>query len=54
MTHPVPAYLYILQGDLTVQFADGRKQQRSTRVSSSAAQGDGTVGAMRDNVPFAF
>src|SRR5262249_25046490 len=27
MTHPVPAYLYILQGDLTVQFADGRKQQ---------------------------
>ena len=27
MTHPVPAYLYILQGDLTVQFADGRKEQ---------------------------
>jgi quercetin dioxygenase-like cupin family protein len=27
MTHPVPVYLYILQGDLTVQFADGRKEQ---------------------------
>jgi quercetin dioxygenase-like cupin family protein len=26
MTHPVPAYLYVLQGDLTVQFADGRQQ----------------------------
>lgn len=27
MTHPVPEYLYILQGGLTVQFADGRKEQ---------------------------
>ena len=26
MTHPVPAYLYVLQGNLTVQFADGRQQ----------------------------
>jgi hypothetical protein len=26
MTYPVPAYLYVLQGDLTVQFVDGRQQ----------------------------
>jgi quercetin dioxygenase-like cupin family protein len=26
MTHPVPAYLYILQGDLTVEFVDGKQQ----------------------------
>lgn len=24
MTHPVPGYLYILQGELTVEFADGK------------------------------
>ncbi len=27
MTYPVPEYLYILQGDLTIQFADDRKEQ---------------------------
>jgi len=26
MTHPVPAYLYVLQGDLTVEFVDGHRQ----------------------------
>jgi quercetin dioxygenase-like cupin family protein len=26
MTHPVPAYLYVLQGDLIVQFVDGREK----------------------------
>jgi quercetin dioxygenase-like cupin family protein len=26
MTHPVPAYLYVLQGDLTVEFIDGSKK----------------------------
>jgi quercetin dioxygenase-like cupin family protein len=26
MTHPVPAYLYVLQGDLTVEFIDGKRQ----------------------------
>jgi quercetin dioxygenase-like cupin family protein len=26
MTHPVPAYLYVLQGDLTVEFVDGKRQ----------------------------
>jgi quercetin dioxygenase-like cupin family protein len=26
MTHPVPAYLYVLQGDLTVEFIDGKKK----------------------------
>jgi quercetin dioxygenase-like cupin family protein len=26
MTHPVPAYLYVLQGDLTVEFVDGKGQ----------------------------
>lgn len=26
MTHPVPAYIYILQGDLTIQFADGTEK----------------------------
>ena len=26
MTHPVPAYLYVLKGDLTVQFADGAEK----------------------------
>ena len=26
MTHPVPAYVYILQGDLTVEFIDGKKK----------------------------
>lgn len=28
MTHPVPEFLYILEGDLTVEFADGRKEQK--------------------------
>jgi quercetin dioxygenase-like cupin family protein len=27
MTHPVPAYLYVLQGNLTVEFADGQRKQ---------------------------
>ena len=26
MIHPVPAYVYILQGDLTVEFIDGKKK----------------------------
>jgi quercetin dioxygenase-like cupin family protein len=26
MIHPVPAYVYILQGDLTVEFIDGNKK----------------------------
>jgi quercetin dioxygenase-like cupin family protein len=26
MTHPVPAYLYVLQGNLTVEFVDGKRQ----------------------------
>jgi quercetin dioxygenase-like cupin family protein len=26
MIHPVPAYLYVLQGDLTLEFVDGRRQ----------------------------
>jgi quercetin dioxygenase-like cupin family protein len=26
MTHPVPAYLYVLQGTLTVEFLDGKRQ----------------------------
>ncbi len=25
MTHPVPGYLYVLQGELTVEFEDGRR-----------------------------
>jgi len=25
MTHPVPGYVFILEGELTVEFADGRK-----------------------------
>jgi quercetin dioxygenase-like cupin family protein len=29
MTHPVPAYLYVLQGTLTVEFQDGQRQQFS-------------------------
>jgi quercetin dioxygenase-like cupin family protein len=27
MTHPVPAYLYVLEGTLTVEFADGTRHQ---------------------------
>ena len=26
MIHPVPAYLYVLQGDLTLEFVDGKRQ----------------------------
>jgi quercetin dioxygenase-like cupin family protein len=26
MTHPVPAYVYVLQGDLTVEFTDGKRK----------------------------
>ncbi len=26
MVHPVPAYLYVLQGDLTLEFIDGKRQ----------------------------
>jgi quercetin dioxygenase-like cupin family protein len=29
MTHPVPAYLYVLQGTLIVEFQDGKRQQFS-------------------------
>ena len=27
MTHPVPAYLYVLEGALTVEFEDGRQYE---------------------------
>lgn len=27
MTHPVPAYLYVLEGTLTVEFADGTRHE---------------------------
>jgi mannose-6-phosphate isomerase-like protein (cupin superfamily) len=27
MTHPVPAYLYVLEGTLTVEFEDGRQYE---------------------------
>jgi quercetin dioxygenase-like cupin family protein len=30
MTHPVPAYLYVLEGDLTVEFRDGQRQTYHT------------------------
>jgi quercetin dioxygenase-like cupin family protein len=30
MTHPVPAYLYVLEGDLTVEFIDGKRQTYHT------------------------
>jgi quercetin dioxygenase-like cupin family protein len=30
MTHPAPAYLYVLQGDLTVEFTDGKRQTYNT------------------------
>jgi quercetin dioxygenase-like cupin family protein len=33
MTHPVPGYVYILEGQLTVEFADGK------RVTFNAGQG---------------
>ena len=26
MIHPVPAYLYVLQGDLTLEFVDGKRE----------------------------
>ena len=26
MIHPVPAYIYVLQGDLTLEFVDGKRQ----------------------------
>ena len=52
MIHPVPAYVYILQGDLTVEFIDGKKKH-STRAKSSCSPGRyGTVGATKDSAHF--
>jgi quercetin dioxygenase-like cupin family protein len=54
MTHPVPAYVYVLQGDLTIEFADGRKS-KTVHEGEVALQprGRGTVDAMREKVRFA-
>ena len=47
MTHPVPAYVYILEGELTVEFAaDASCQKFKAGEGFIQARSDGTGGAM--------
>jgi quercetin dioxygenase-like cupin family protein len=39
MTLPVPVYLYVLQGDLTVEFVDGKGQTLVARPMSTLRSG---------------
>ena len=52
MTHPVPAYLYVLEGGLTVEFIDGKRRsyhvgqaflQSQTQWHRGVNEGEGAV-----------
>jgi quercetin dioxygenase-like cupin family protein len=54
MTHPVPAYLYVLQGDLTVEFVDGKRQTFHTGQALLQSQTKWHRGRNDGQVPVRF
>ena len=55
MVHPVPAYLYVLQGDLTLEFVDGKRQTFHTGAIPPAVANKMAPRAKRwPNSRFAF
>ena len=54
MTHPVPAYLYILQGDLTLEFADGKRETFHTGQALLQSQTKWHRGRNDGQVPLRF
>jgi quercetin dioxygenase-like cupin family protein len=54
MVHPVPAYLYVLQGDLTLEFVDGKRQIFHTGESLLQSQTGWHRGRNEGKVPLRF
>ncbi len=54
MTHPVPAYLYVLQGALTVEFEDGGKQTFRTGQAFLQSRAKWHRGRNESGVPVKF
>jgi quercetin dioxygenase-like cupin family protein len=54
MVHPVPAYLYVLQGDLTLEFVDGKRQTFHTGESLLQSQTGWHRGRNEGQVPLRF
>ena len=54
MVHPVPAYLYVLQGDLTLEFVDGKRQTFHTGQSLLQSQTKWHRGRNEGQVPLRF
>lgn len=54
MTHPVPAYLYVLQGDLTVEFVDGRRETFHTGQAFLQSQTKWHRGRNDGQIPVRF
>jgi quercetin dioxygenase-like cupin family protein len=54
MVHPVPAYLYVLEGDLTLEFVDGKRQTFHTGESLLQSQTKWHRGRNEGQVPLRF
>jgi quercetin dioxygenase-like cupin family protein len=54
MVHPVPAYLYVLQGDLTLEFVDGKRQTYHTGQSLLQSQTKWHRGRNDGQIPLRF
>jgi quercetin dioxygenase-like cupin family protein len=54
MVHPVPAYLYVLQGDLTLEFVDGKRQTFHTGQSLLQSQTKWHRGRNDGQIPLRF
>jgi mannose-6-phosphate isomerase-like protein (cupin superfamily) len=54
MVHPVPAYLYVLQGDLTLEFVDGKRQTFHAGQSLLQSQTQWHRGRNEGQVPLRF
>ena len=54
MVHPVPAYLYVLQGDLTLEFIDGKRQTFHAGQSLLQSQTKWHRGRNEGQIPLRF
>ena len=54
MIHPVPAYLYVLQGELTLEFVDGKRQTFHTGQAFLQSQTKWHRGRNEGQVPLRF
>jgi quercetin dioxygenase-like cupin family protein len=54
MVHPVPAYLYVLQGDLTLEFIDGKRQTYHAGQSLLQSQTKWHRGRNEGQIPLRF